>query len=38
MAALGVSLPTARLRGRDGLLRILQDEADQIGWALGSRS
>jgi DNA-binding IclR family transcriptional regulator len=37
MAALGVSLPTARLRGRDGLLRILQDEADQIGWALGSR-
>ncbi|BBN94715.1 IclR family transcriptional regulator [Deinococcus grandis] len=36
LAALGVSVPTARLRG-DTLLRLLRDEADAVSWALGWR-
>ncbi|MFC4425909.1 IclR family transcriptional regulator [Deinococcus navajonensis] len=37
LAALGVSLPTPRLRERDTLLRVLQDAADEVSWDLGSR-
>ncbi|GGR83137.1 IclR family transcriptional regulator [Deinococcus sedimenti] len=36
LAALGVSVPTARLRG-DALLRLLRDEADAVSWDLGWR-
>lgn len=38
LAALGISLPTPRLRGRDTLLRVLQDAADEVSWTLGFRS
>ncbi|MFC4637296.1 IclR family transcriptional regulator [Deinococcus hohokamensis] len=38
LAALGVSLPTPRLRERETLLRVLQDAADEVSWGLGSRS
>ena len=37
LAALGVSLPTPRLREREGLLRALQDAADNVNWTLGHR-
>ncbi|GGK89037.1 IclR family transcriptional regulator [Deinococcus radiotolerans] len=37
LAALGVSLPTARLRDQEGLLRVLRDEADAVSWSLGWR-
>ena len=37
LAALGVSLPTPRLRGREGLLRVLGDAAAEVGWTLGYR-
>lgn len=37
LAALGVSLPTARLRERDALLRRLHDAAAEAAWALGHR-
>ncbi|WP_328774578.1 IclR family transcriptional regulator [Deinococcus aquaedulcis] len=37
LAALGVSLPSARLRERDTLLRALRDAADEVSWALGFR-
>lgn len=35
--ALGVSLPTSRLHGRDALLRRLHDAAAEAAWALGHR-
>ncbi|GGI93056.1 IclR family transcriptional regulator [Deinococcus wulumuqiensis] len=38
LAALGVSLPTSRLRERDALVRRLRDAADEVAWALGARS
>ena len=38
LAALGVSLPTARLRERDALVRRLRDAADEVAWSLGARS
>ncbi|MEW6421828.1 MAG: IclR family transcriptional regulator [Deinococcota bacterium] len=37
LAALGVSLPTFRLRERDVLLRRLRDAADEVAWTLGYR-
>lgn len=37
VAALGVSLPTPRLREREGLLRVLSDAAAEVGWTLGHR-
>lgn len=37
LAALGVSLPTPRLRGRDAPLRSLRDAADAVSWELGWR-
>ena len=37
LAALGVSLPTPRLRERDALVRRLRDAADAVAWALGVR-
>lgn len=37
LAALGVSLPTSRLRERDALLRRLRDAADAVAWTLGYR-
>lgn len=37
LAALGVSLPTPRLREREGLLRALQDAAGNVNWTLGHR-
>ncbi|TDE85221.1 IclR family transcriptional regulator [Deinococcus sp. S9] len=37
LAALGVSLPTFRLRERDALLRRLRDAADAVAWTLGYR-
>lgn len=37
LAALGVSLPTPRLRERDTLLRRLRDAADGVAWTLGHR-
>ncbi|AWT35657.1 IclR family transcriptional regulator [Deinococcus arenae] len=36
LAALGLSVPTPRLRG-ETLLRALRDEADAVSWALGWR-
>ncbi|WP_255639845.1 IclR family transcriptional regulator [Deinococcus taeanensis] len=38
LAALGVSLPTTRLRTPDTLLRVVQDAADRVSWGLGWRS
>lgn len=38
LAALGVSLPTPRLRERATLLRALQDAADEVSWHLGYRA
>lgn len=37
LAALGVSLPTPRLRGRETLLRTLHAAAGEVGWELGHR-
>lgn len=37
LAALGVSLPTPRLREQGALVRRLRDAADEVGWALGAR-
>ncbi|OOV13488.1 IclR family transcriptional regulator [Deinococcus sp. LM3] len=37
LAALGVSLPTQALRGRDAPLRSLRDAADAVSWELGWR-
>ncbi|PNY82461.1 IclR family transcriptional regulator [Deinococcus koreensis] len=37
LAALGLSLPTPRLREHDTLLRALQDAAAEVSWALGHR-
>lgn len=37
LAALGVSLPTHALRGRDAPLRSLRDAADAVSWELGWR-
>ncbi|ACO46485.1 IclR family transcriptional regulator [Deinococcus deserti] len=38
LAALGVSLPTPRLRESDMLLRALRDAADEVSWHLGYRA
>ncbi|MBB5234052.1 IclR family transcriptional regulator [Deinococcus budaensis] len=38
LAALGVSLPTPRLRERDALLRRLHDAAAEAAWTLGHRT
>lgn len=37
LAALGVSLPTARLHDQEGLTRRLRDVADEVSWTLGHR-
>ncbi|GGM00488.1 IclR family transcriptional regulator [Deinococcus aerophilus] len=37
LAALGLSLPTARLGSSDGLLRALHGAAAEVGWTLGHR-
>ncbi len=37
LAALGVSLPTQRMREKDQLIRELKDAADKVNWALGYR-
>ncbi|EYB69172.1 IclR family transcriptional regulator [Deinococcus phoenicis] len=37
LAALGVSLPTPRLREQEQLTRRLRDAADEVAWALGHR-
>ena len=37
LAALGVSLPTPRLREREALTRRLHDAAAEVAWALGAR-
>ncbi|MFT2719522.1 IclR family transcriptional regulator [Deinococcus sp. A31D244] len=37
LAALGISLPTQALRGRDAPLRSLRDAADAVSWELGWR-
>lgn len=37
LAALGLSLPTARMHAREGLLRALHTAAAAVGWTLGNR-
>lgn len=37
LAALGLSLPTARLHAAETLLRKLKDAAAEVGWTLGHR-
>ncbi|MBZ9749477.1 IclR family transcriptional regulator [Deinococcus sp. HMF7604] len=37
LCALGVSLPTSRLQGRETLLRTLCAAAEEVSWALGFR-
>ncbi len=37
LAALGLSFPTGRLRGREALLRRLTDAAAEVSWGLGDR-
>lgn len=37
LAALGISLPSAKMRQRESLLRQLRDAADEVSWALGYR-
>lgn len=37
LAALGLSLPTARLHAAETLLRTLKDAAAEVGWTLGDR-
>ncbi len=37
LAALGLSLPTARMNARESLLRALHTAAAEVGWTLGNR-
>ncbi|WP_415790001.1 IclR family transcriptional regulator [Deinococcus saxicola] len=37
LAALGLSLPTARMSARESLLRALHMAASEVGWTLGYR-